>query len=707
MREPIPTPGTDRRTEPREFRLAGRLIQPHLNRIVAGDTTIQVEPKIVQVLLCLAQHSGEVVTKEELIERVWEGVFVTEDVLVRAVSELRKALEDGSGGAPRVIETIRKRGYRLLAPPVYDLAPVPVRTEPRAAARPPRPWTWTAAAAAAVVVMVAGVVWRWPAAPVQPRFTPLTSLEGNEFDPVPSPDGSRVVFAWDGGRDDGPTSLYAKVVGSETLLRLTENGNDRAPAWSPDGSRIAFVRRERDACTIAVVPALGGPAQRLLPCTNPGHSRISFTPDGAAVLATRPTQPGAVSSRLVRVPLDGSPESPLTSPADDVVDTSPVASPDGTRVAFIRELSDGIGDLYVMPLQGGTARRVTNDDVEIMGFGWFEGGRRLAFSSNRAGMFSLWAVPVGGGTPELIAGGGRKIKHPSPSRAGDALAYEAWDYEINLWHTGLGAEGAPGTSVAPATDEWTFEPRLSPDGRRVAFVSTRSGSYELWVAAADGAGLVRLTSFGGPYVGQPRWSPDGACLAFVERPEGRPRLHIVEAGGGAPRPVSSGRTDELAPSWSADGQWLYFAAREAGAWQVRKRRLYDGQERTLTRDGGYAALETADGRWLYFSRIDRPGLWRMPVEGGPTETVTRELRPEHWACWGLSDAGVYWLAPDGDAPPLIRLLSPGRPEPQTAARVPDLGWSSLDLSKDGRTLLYPRVGRHLSNLVLLSFRTLR
>lgn len=702
MPEPRAIPDGHRKTESREFRLAGRLIQPQLNRIVFEDRTLQVEPKIMQVLVCLAQRPGEVVAKEELIERVWEGVFVTDDVLVRAISELRKALGDGDGSRPRVIETIRKRGYRLLVPAVYDLARAPVAAEPSGPSTGVRWGLGVEAAAVLAVVGIVAIVWRRAPPPSEPRFTPLTSLEGNEFDPVPSPDGSRVVFAWDRGNGDGPTSLYAKVIGSESQLRLTQDGDDRAPAWSPDGSRIAFVRYQAGTCLIDVVSALGGPARRLMPCTNSDRPRVSFAPDGSALLATRPLRPGSVTSGLVRVPLDGSDEVALTSPPDEVVDSAPIPSPDGSRLAFIRELSEGVGDLFVMPLSGGAPRRVTDDDVEIMGLAWIDGGRRLAFSSNRAGMFSLWAVPVEGGEPELLAGGGRKIKHPGTSRVGDAVAYEAWDYEINLWRTSLVGEGAGGT-IAPATDEWTFEPRLSPDGKRLAFVSTRSGSYELWVAAADGRSPLRLTSFGGPYVGWPRWSPDGRRLAFVARPEGRPRLYLVDAGGGAPRPVGSGRRDETAPSWSADGAWLYFAARDAGAWQVHTRRLSDGAERTLTRDGGYAALETTDGRWLYFSRIDRPGIWRMPSAGGPVELVTRELRPESWACWGLTKAGVYWLAPNGQGPPVVRLLPAGAAEPKTVTRLAELGWSSLDLSRDGRTLVYPRVGRHVSNLVLLTF----
>src|SRR5262245_51551402 len=98
------------------FRLNGRLVDPSLNRVTTLDGgTVQVEPKIMQVLVTLAERPGEVVTRDDLMARVWNGVFVTDDALHRAIRELRRLFDDNAE-APRVIETIRKRGYRLIAP---------------------------------------------------------------------------------------------------------------------------------------------------------------------------------------------------------------------------------------------------------------------------------------------------------------------------------------------------------------------------------------------------------------------------------------------------------------------------------------------------------------------------------------------------------------------------------------------------------------
>src|SRR5215813_9945596 len=107
--------GSQSGTDPmQDFRIDGRLVCPGLHRIVTPRATVQLEPKVMRVLTALARRPGELVTKERLFEEVWEGAYVTEDVLTRAIGELRRVFEDDAV-RPRVIETIRKSGYRLIA----------------------------------------------------------------------------------------------------------------------------------------------------------------------------------------------------------------------------------------------------------------------------------------------------------------------------------------------------------------------------------------------------------------------------------------------------------------------------------------------------------------------------------------------------------------------------------------------------------------
>ena len=98
-----------------DFRMGPWLVRPSLNTISKNGTDVQVEPKVMEVLVCLASRSGEPISKETLIKTVWPDTFVTDDALIRCVSELRRVFEDDAR-APAVIQTIPKRGYRLLLP---------------------------------------------------------------------------------------------------------------------------------------------------------------------------------------------------------------------------------------------------------------------------------------------------------------------------------------------------------------------------------------------------------------------------------------------------------------------------------------------------------------------------------------------------------------------------------------------------------------
>src|SRR5215471_17660734 len=98
----------------KEFRLGVWLVAPKLNSISRNGKTFRLEPKVMQVLVCLAE-AADVVPKEKLMSTVWAGTFVTDDVLTRSISELRKVFEDDPKN-PRYIQTIPKGGYRLMVP---------------------------------------------------------------------------------------------------------------------------------------------------------------------------------------------------------------------------------------------------------------------------------------------------------------------------------------------------------------------------------------------------------------------------------------------------------------------------------------------------------------------------------------------------------------------------------------------------------------
>jgi len=146
-------------------------VSPPLNLLVRGEERVRLEPRVMDVLVQLAERADEVVSKEELIERVWKGRYATDDVLSVAIYSLRKSLGDDAR-RPRYVATVSRRGYRLIAPVQLAAEPstgIPAGAPGQPEARRPRGFSWPAAAVAvaaavALALAAASALWLLPAA---------------------------------------------------------------------------------------------------------------------------------------------------------------------------------------------------------------------------------------------------------------------------------------------------------------------------------------------------------------------------------------------------------------------------------------------------------------------------------------------------------------------------------------------------------------
>jgi Tol biopolymer transport system component/DNA-binding winged helix-turn-helix (wHTH) protein len=739
-----------------DFRIAEWEVQPAVNRVRRGDQIVRLEPKVMQVLVCLAEHAGDVVTRETLIARVWPDVFVTDDVLHRAIRELRRVFGDDTA-APRYIETIRKRGYRLIATVstgldrISEASPAELGiVAPMAGAiaiatpvASVRPWPFTLAAAA-LVVACAAVLFALLSRPASiatqahARFVPLVSGPLNESDPAIAPDGQRVAYVLRDGPETAHADIYIQPQGGAAIRFTDHPADDRMPAWSPDGRRLAFVRLTAESCDIYVRAIESASERRVAACGNVHEPRVTWTGEGDALLLSDAPSRAMHGWRIGRLSLATGERTALTSaPSGAVGDHSPSVSPDGRRIAFIRQVSGGVADVFVVPSEGGAPRRVTFDEADLTGVDWINNGRALVYSSDRAGGYSLWRVPAEGGEPELVAGGAARLKHPVAARGAERVAYESWNYEINIWQVALGKTGrsslapqtpppAPGRGTEPGdttpvirtSDLWNLYPQLSPDGRRLAFVSTQSGSHEIWIAARDGSGARQLTRFGdepralsrGSTVRLPRWSPDGSRLVFAAHRSGAVDVFVAEIESGAITAITSDASVEVAPSWSADGQRIYYGARQGDVWRVYVRDAVAQADATLAISDAFAAQSSPDGAWLYFSRADRAGLWRVPVSatagsataGTAPTLVVAALSAGAWANWTVTPHGLYYVGVSGHDIVLRHTPLAGG-DIRTVINLPNYSWPGLTITADGAHVLYARWDRRESNIMSIEF----
>jgi len=624
--------------------------------LLKGGTRVRLQEQPFQVLSALVERPGEVVSREDLQQRLWpDETFVDfEDGLSTAVRKIRQALGD-SASNPRFIETLPKRGYRFIAPVDVsgEVREGQARSRPRRSLLVP----YGLAGAAAVVVLI-GMLWTIDSVespPIARSWSPipLTSYPGEERTPDFSPDGNQVVFAWS-GEDDSDLDVYVKTVGLGEPVRLTtDSGDDFAPVWSPDGQWIAFSRHAVPSrrADLIVMPALGGRERKIL--DYPLNSDLlwryaAWTPDSGSLIINVGDSESHEFSGLTVVSVETGERRQLTSPKDSLKsparDLLPAVSPDGRWVAFCR--FTGSGSIHKVRLTPGGP----TDEIEItkgttfltIAPTWSPDGSDVifyrSFGPATAITPGLWRVSASGDyppTPMNLNG-----IHPVGSPAANRLAYQSIQRDRNIWRIPLAAPGKASGEPQPllnSTREETF-PNYSPDGSKIAFRSNRSGTIEIWVANSDGSNAAPLTNMAGGATGTPRWSPDGKQVLFNSMAAGNREAYVIDAEGGPVRRVTNHPADESMPSWSADGRSIYFTSNRSGTDEVWTMPVDGGEATQVTHGGGGGAYESSDGTTLYFVRENT--LYKMHPPTGPESMVLPGVRTHHW---NLLDYGFYYV----------------------------------------------------------------
>ena len=241
---------------------------------------------------------------------------------------------------------------------------------------------------------------------------------------------------------------------------------------------------------------------------------------------------------------------------------------------------------------------------------------------------------------------------------------------------------------------------ISANGQKIAFRSNRSGSFEIWTSDSDGSNPIQLTSLGAPNTGTPRWSPDGQQIAFDSRKEGHSDIYVIKAEGGSARRLTTEPFENNVPSWSRDGRWIYFGSNRSGTGQIWKMPAQGGRATQVTKQGGFAALESTDGTFLYYIKAATGPIWRMPVDGGE-ETLILD-RKIAWSHWRVMEKGICFLD-WGATPPEIDFFDGVTHDSKQIATVDrEKGiWGGFAVSPDGRWILFARVDQIDSEIMLV------
>jgi Tol biopolymer transport system component len=565
------------------------------------------------------------------------------------------------------------------------------------------------------------------------RAVPLTSYPGMEVQPSVAPDGNHVAFAWSGEKQTN-IDIYVQQIGSDKAVRLTSDpGRDFSPAWSPDGRTIAFARLLGSRyCGLFIIPAVGGTERKLLDTGAPWAQRpvpfSAWSPDGRWLAFSDPeslnpnelppSQFSPIGSPTVSLYMfsiaTGEKRRLTFAPPHIVGDAAPAFAPDGRSLAFVRTVTFGTSDLYLLPLSSdlmpnGEPQRLTSWNLGVNNPSWTPDGKEIVVASGPWENTALWRVAAKGTpAPRRLEIEDATVDDPTVSRQGK-LVYARKSTDINIWRTELSNSG--GNPRPPsrflASTRIDMNPQYSPDGKHIAFASDRGGTREIWVCNEDGSNAIRLTSMNAFMTSNPRWSPDGARIVFESTLEGQYELYSVSSSGGPVKRLTNSPADEAFGVWSPDGHWIYFMSSRNGQRHVWKMPDAGGEAVQVTKHEGVVSFPSPDGEFLYYSeragsglQNGKGGLRRLRLNDGEDELVLPSVTFSNFA---VARDGVYFIPIiDSEGGWTIHFLSLRTSKSTPILRLTGQVSEGLAVSPDGRSLLYTQLDEQKSDLMLIN-----
>lgn len=637
--------------------LDGWKVFPDLNLIQNHQSELVIKPRLMKLLTFFLLHQNQVVTKEVILDFVWEDRIVTENLLTKSISELRKILEEHFSTQLK-IETIRNVGYRLNTftnEIPYD-ATVATLSETEQSSTLKK---WPLLIALFSAVLLLSLVVKKQLAPDSLSYKistdRVTSLQGQEISPTISPDGKNIAFAYR-KKPAEPFHIYLRALNGSTPRRLSASpAEEYNPCWSPDGAAIAFMRSDSQGIQLIKSSIVGADEQLLTNLV--GYSirrglrwlakenQLVFSARKVAHTAHNLYAYDLKQARLIQL---------TNAPAKSLGDIHPTIGPEAGQVAFIRVdasstesgSKSGESRLQILDLKTNQLTTIATFDQEVKELAYHPPtDQYLCWLSNELTDNQLIAIDKAGEKRLLY-----EFKNGTPAKGfmgpNHIFYYELWSSNLNVHQYELKDKLSP----LPTSTEYLnstlldWGVRFASQADRKVFLSYRSGHKEIWTGPASRAEkAAQLTHFEDKTIQSASISPDGKQVVFLTKEDEETAIYVMLSNGEGLIKISEPGFDYTQPEWLNNSNSIYFGSTQSGQWAIWQQEIATGKKELLIPDA-HAVLGTSDSTdKFYYANISLDTVYSFdPIKEKPLPLFSATgIEAGNWA---VTTNGIYYLS---------------------------------------------------------------
>jgi DNA-binding winged helix-turn-helix (wHTH) protein/Tol biopolymer transport system component len=701
-----------------------------------GDVELKLRPKSFDVLKYLTENQGRLVSKDELIDSVWQGLAVTDDSLVQCMKDIRHALGDDQ---QTIIKTVPRRGYIFEKEVSHNGSAVyfeessgvhivieeseetnghgeaggakpELRQGKRSLIALVKRHKWvTAMALVSFVLIGSGIAYgvflyfsRPPVSPFKSVNIQRLTIDGKAENAAISPDGKYFAYTIN---DNGRQSLWVRQVAAVNPTQIV------APAqveyngltFSPEGSFVFYVQ----GTALYQTATLGGSTRKLVEGV---YSPVTFSPDGKRVAFVRIGMADGRGTGVVLANSDGTGGEQIIATRKPPEAFSPRGcawSPNGATIVCAGGDNPIFGDQYPIAVRiaDGSQTPLTNKRWNIVGqAAWMADGSGFLMSAwdNLDANSQLWHVTFPAGMPVRIYNDLNGYSDLSLTANSETLLTIQRQPQLNIQAINLSDAAKQSRQLTFGTNGSDGQTSLTttPDGKIVYYSEKGRTGGDLWIMDADGGNQRQLT-FDEPMESGAVVSPDGSRIAFSVASQG---IWTIDLDGGNRRQLD---TYGMFPSFSMDGNWVFYTVpRERfSMWKVPSG---GGDPIRMVERRAIQPRVSPDGKLIAFMEV-RPVLGTtklkiIPIEGGEPVRVF-----DIFDLAGMFD--LEWL-PDGSAVAynainkglqeiVTQPIDGGEPLRLMAARSASESLRAFTFSRDGKQL-YVSAGPINADVVIFS-----